>query len=317
MKALVNWTMESFSEWRFAAFALALLLFFELLLSVLLVVPSGDSGLGLFAREFKTWCFNYDPATSTMDWFYVAVMLTQPLLMGAMIGYIWFKPLRDAWHEHRNSVALVSGFALITVLLITGVFALLGPTEGDTSQYPFPAERLRTTLVPPAFSLVNQDGEVVTLDALRGKVVILTGVYATCFGSCPLIMTKLKEATAQLAPEARDKLAIVAITLDPEGDDRLRLESMAQRHGVGAPLYNFVGGEPAVVNSVLDKLSISRIPNKETGEIDHSNLYVLIDAEGRIAYRLSLNERTSEWLDTALSVLLAEISPPTAVALTR
>ncbi|MFU8805637.1 MAG: SCO family protein [Bradymonadaceae bacterium] len=305
-QSILRWTMETFSGWRFAAFTLVLLFFFELLLIALISIPSGESGLGLFVRDFKTWCFNYDPATSTMDWFYVVVMLTQPLLMGAMITYVWFEPLRDAIRHHRGSFALVSGVALISVMLIGGVFAILGPTDSATGQYPFPAERLRTSMEPPAFSLTNQDGDTVTLDQLLGKVVVLTGVYATCNGACPVIMTKLKRVTTQFAPEDLENLAIVAITLDPESDGQEELTDMARRHGVSAPLYNLVGGEAAPVNDVLDKLSISRVPNKETGEIDHSNLYVLIDIEGRIAYRLSLGDRTTEWLHTALSVLLAE-----------
>ena len=38
-------------------------------------------------------------------------------------------------------------------------------------------------------------------------------------------------------------------------------------------------------------------------------MFILLDREGRIAYRLSLSQRESSWLITAVRTLLAEKSP--------
>jgi cytochrome oxidase Cu insertion factor (SCO1/SenC/PrrC family) len=62
------------------------------------------------------------------------------------------------------------------------------------------------------------------------------------------------------------------------------------------------------MNALLDKLSVARTRDEKSGQIMHSNLFFLLDREGRIAYRLSLSQKESSWLISALRVLLAEKS---------
>jgi protein SCO1 len=297
---------EYFTGWRFPILTIAVLLLFNLMMIIFLAIPSGDTAIGEFARDFKTWCFNYDPATGRMDWFYVAVMISQPVLLSGIVYFIWRDQILQGWQLHRRAVVQVVVFSLTVVLAMGIGFTLMVSEESYAGDYPFPAERLRTSITPPAFSLVNQDGDQITLEELRGRVVVVTGVYATCSGACPVIMTELKRVTDRLSADELDHLSIVAITLDPVNDVREKLESMAYRHGVSAPLYHLVNGDVEHVNDTLDRFSISRTPNDKTGEIDHVNLYVLIDRQGKIAYRLTLSERTNEWLTTALKVLLAD-----------
>lgn len=121
-----------------------------------------------------------------------------------------------------------------------------------------------------------------------------------------MIMAQAKTAVAALSREQRQDLTIVGITLDPENDTPERLGDMASGQRVSAPLWNLVTGEPAKVERILDLLSVARQRNPETGVIDHSNLFILVDRAGRIAYRLALGRQQQQWLLSALEVLLAE-----------
>ena len=67
-------------------------------------------------------------------------------------------------------------------------------------------------------------------------------------------------------------------------------------------------GESAEVESTLDRMQMARERDPETGVINHANLFLLIDREGRLAYRLGLGERQQRWLVSALRVLLREES---------
>jgi len=60
------------------------------------------------------------------------------------------------------------------------------------------------------------------------------------------------------------------------------------------------------VEGVLDAMQIARQRDPETGVISHANLFLLVDREGRLAYRLGLGERQQRWLTSALRVLLNE-----------
>jgi cytochrome oxidase Cu insertion factor (SCO1/SenC/PrrC family) len=75
-------------------------------------------------------------------------------------------------------------------------------------------------------------------------------------------------------------------------------------------LYHLVTGDPAEVEPLLDRMQIARQRDPETGVISHANLFLLIDREGRIAYRLGLGERQQRWLTSALRVLLREEAAP-------
>ena len=153
---------------------------------------------------------------------------------------------------------------------------------------------------------MNQDGATVDLAELRGKVVMLTAVYSTCPLSCPLILGQAKAAIAAVPGALRGDLHVIAVSMDPANDSPAVLAKLAREHEIAAPQYSLVTGEPAEVERVLDDLGIARSRNPETGVIDHANLFLLVDRDGRIAYRLTLGGRQQRWLTSALEVLLRE-----------
>lgn len=196
----------------------------------------------------------------------------------------------------------VAGISLATL----GVLLV----EPEHPHEEFPAQALRTADEPPAFSLINQDGEEITLESLRGKVVMVTGVFATCHTACPTIIAEAKDAVAALPEQDQSKVSIVAITLDPEGDTLEKRKSTAQAHGLEAPKFNYVNGKnPEEVGKVLDAFNFARgEKDPKTGVMGHANMFVLIDRDGKIAYRLTLgSSSTHHWLSDALRVLAAEV----------
>ena len=65
-------------------------------------------------------------------------------------------------------------------------------------------------------------------------------------------------------------------------------------------------GPSAPLERLLDRVQIARERDPETGVISHANLFLLIDRDGRIAYRFGLGERQQRWLTSALRILLRE-----------
>lgn len=288
----------------FPLFTLCFLFFYEAALVGLLFAPGGDSGLGAFADDFRIWCFGLDPATGRMQWGYVLSMTGPPVMLGTMLAFLWWEPLRAAL-ARPVTVARHAGWALLAVSALAGVFAILGASP-QRGELPFPAEALRTAHKPPVLQLTNQSGEPVDLAALRGQVVLLTAVYASCPHTCPVILSEAKRAIGELSPAEQAGLRLVAVTMDPEKDTPDALADLASRHALSTPLYNLVTGEPSEVNRVLDAMGVARQRNPETGIIEHANLFLLLDREGNIAYRLALGERQQRWLVSALRTLLKD-----------
>jgi protein SCO1/2 len=170
----------------------------------------------------------------------------------------------------------------------------------------FPGARIRTEVPAPSIAVVDHEGRPLTLEALRGRVVMVTGIYATCSLACPMILSQAKRALAELTPEERDAITVVAVTLDPERDDPPRLHALATAQGVAAPAWRLAGGDPRAVNAALDALGITRRRDPETGVIDHASLFLLVDRGGRVAYRFTLGELQERWTVEALRSLVRE-----------
>lgn len=100
----------------------------------------------------------------------------------------------------------------------------------------------------------------------------------------------------------------VAITLDPENDSVSKLNYLADAQGVSAPMFQFLTGDCVEVNHVLDKIGLERFRD-ENGVIQHTNLYLVIDRTGKVAYRFSLGELQEDWLVEALKLVCAEQEP--------
>ena len=85
-------------------------------------------------------------------------------------------------------------------LLALALLATLGG-GGCGSEQPkdeFNGTVLKGAEPAPAFSLTNHLDRPVSLESLRGKVVVLTFLYTYCPDVCPIITTQLRDVRAQL-----------------------------------------------------------------------------------------------------------------------
>lgn len=299
----LEWIFEGH---RAPAFMLLVTLLYELVIVVMLLVPTSATGFGAFAEEFKVWCFGLDPATGKLQPMYVAVMLAEPLAVVIGVTVLWGRTLRLAIRTRPRVLLPSAVAALLTIGAGSVAFGALRTTPKPAAELAFPAKELRTALPPPRIDLLDQDGARVTLDDLRGKVVLLTGVYATCNSTCPMILAQAKRALATLDPEERRDVVVLTVTLDPERDDTAARATMAKNQKVEAPAWRLLGGPVDAVERALDDLQIARERDPETGIITHVNVLAVIDRKGRLAYRFSLGDRQAEWLGDAMKLLVRE-----------
>jgi protein SCO1/2 len=297
---------DFFAGGRFAAFMLAALGSYYALLLTIVLWPAGDGEMARFAEGFRRWCLSADQGTGRVSGLAMATLLGEPLLLGGIVLAIWWRPLRHELAAPRR--LLPSAAAALTV--VAAVLGLLGariaPAAGAADPDAFPGERIRTAIPAAPFSLVDQDGRAVGPEALRGRVLVITAIYSSCGATCPMIMAQTRRVLEQLSPEEREGLSVLAITLDPEHDDRERLRQVAEVQDVRAPQVHLLTGDPGEVNRVLDRYGFERRRDPETGIIDHANLFVVVDRRGAVAYRFTLGERQERWLGTAIRQLLRE-----------
>ena len=174
----------------------------------------------------------------------------------------------------RLSRTLTGATALI---LSTAVVPALGhPPGGDV--------RLPTIGTAPAFALTTADGRRLALTDLRGKVVVLTFIYAACTDTCPLLTAKLVRIRQQLGADAAG-VAFVAITVDPERDTPAVLRSYAHANGATGPGWRFLTGPQAEIDTVVRRYGVFA-RKTPSGDVDHTFLTSLVDRRGglRVQY---------------------------------
>ena len=289
----------------FPAFAISALVFYQIFIAVMAFTPPTAGVWGDFLEDFRLRCFRLDPSSRQMDMPSIWIMLSEPLPLQMIFFVLWRAPLQDLWRQRRRAFAQASVASAALVLLIAASLLGLGRAQAAKKELPFPAENLRTALPMPDFHLTNQDGRSVSLGDFKGRVVLVTAVYSTCTSTCPMMLGKMRSVLDKLTDAERAQMSVVAFSLNPEADTRELRSMVAQMYGMQAP-FHFVNGIPSEVNAILDKLNIARTRDAATSQIQHSNLFFLLDREGRIAYRLSLSQNESSWLLTALRTLLSE-----------
>jgi protein SCO1/2 len=295
-----------FVSWRFAVFALCVLLGIVGLLAVLLWLPPAPAGLGAFAEQFRVWCFGTGSG-QTVSPVLEGAMVLELLSLAVLIALVWAGPIaQQAAASARAFVPYVAA-GLTVVAAFAGGLWWLGRAPVDPTV--FPALELRTRFPPPALALTNHEGRPVSLDELKGRVVVVTAVYATCGFACPRILGQAKRVVQSLDGADAAGVTVLGVTLDPEHDDVETLAHMAAAQGVKAPRFQLLTGESAEVEKVLDRMGVERRRDPDTGVIDHADLFLVIDRAGFVAYRFTVSDLQERWMREALLLLLREPQP--------
>jgi protein SCO1 len=112
------------------------------------------------------------------------------------------------------------------------------------------SQRLPRIGPAPDFTLTTQDGGRLSLKELRGTVVVVTFIYASCADTCPLLTAKLAALGPRLAGTSPPPVRFVGITVDPERDTPDVLRAYARGHGADGPGWAFLTGGPTQIHEV-------------------------------------------------------------------
>lgn len=133
----------------------------------------------------------------------------------------------------------------------------------------------------PEFTLTKQDGKRLTLKDLRGKVLAVTFIFASCADTCPLLTAKMVDIQNRLGSDFGAKVYFASITVDPERDTPDVLKRYAEAYKVNPAGWAFLTGTPAEIRNVTKRYGIY---SKKTsrGDVDHTFLTSLVDPSGTL-----------------------------------
>ena len=131
--------------------------------------------------------------------------------------------------------------------------------------------------------LQDQEGRPFRFSLLAGKSILYNFVYTGCSTVCPIQTHVLAEVQRGLAPEVRDRVHFVSVSLDPLSDSPKVLKAFALRMGADLKHWSFITGRPADIERVADRLRLFKPDARQPD--DHATSLWLADHEGRLMQR--------------------------------
>lgn len=142
--------------------------------------------------------------------------------------------------------------------------------------------------VAPPFQLSDTRGQLVHLNDYRGKVVVLTFIFATCTDACPLHTQKVIEIQKMInATPMKGLVEFVGITTDPVQDTPELLKDYIDNQGIDSANWKLLtsGSEqPLATRTLAEQYGLKFTPTSD-GQQVHGVVTHLIDKEGRLRAR--------------------------------
>jgi protein SCO1/2 len=140
----------------------------------------------------------------------------------------------------------------------------------------------------PDFTLQDANGHTTSLADLRGRVVVLYFIYASCPDVCPLLSEKIASIQQQInTTPMRDIVAFVAVTTDPERDTPDVLRGYGAAHGLDAANWRFLtsgDGQPTATRDLAKAYGLEFTPMGDGTQM-HGLVTHVIDKSGNLRAR--------------------------------
>ena len=183
----------------------------------------------------------------------------------------------------RTQITVTALVALVALVMGLTVYKALHRT-GQLN----PAELLDAgiVLLPqsrelPALNLLDQDSQPQPADDLTGRWTLLFFGYTFCPDICPTTLAELRQLQSLLDEQARQRLQVVMVTVDPARDTPQQLKQYLGYFDAG---FRGLTGELDDIQTLSGRVGIPFIPGNESlpnYTVDHSGNLALLGPDGR------------------------------------
>jgi protein SCO1 len=191
---------------------------------------------------------------------------------------------------------------MLALALLTILCADPGPIDS----------RLAIIRAMPDFTLTTQADETLRRENLRGKVVLVSFIFTTCGGSCPMTTHRMNQVARTLVGQGLlndDRVRLLSITLDPARDTPEALRNYMKAYDADPAHWTFLTGPREQVEKVHAAWGMwaKRAAN---GQFDHPSRVFLVDGRGRVREIYNLDFFKPAWVLEDVESLLKEGAGP-------
>jgi len=167
--------------------------------------------------------------------------------------------------------------------LILGLLAFLITTKNCYSQTPSTKiSDLSIYNLPSKWT--NQNGKDIELKDLKGDVLVMVMIYTSCKAACPRLVADMRSIEEQLPQDAKSKVKLVLVSIDPETDTPKRLKEFSIENKMEGEQWIFLRSSEKNTREFAAVLAVNY---KKISPMDfsHSNIISVFNAEGELVHQ--------------------------------
>jgi protein SCO1/2 len=132
------------------------------------------------------------------------------------------------------------------------------------------------------FSLINQNGELITQKDYEDKIYVADFFFTTCQTICPIMTKNMHEVQKSIITD--DEVMLLSHTVTPDIDTVAQLKRYAEEKMVNSEKWNLVTGDKKQIYNLARKSYLAVKEDGDGGPLDmiHTENFMLIDKERQI-----------------------------------
>lgn len=130
---------------------------------------------------------------------------------------------------------------------------------------------------------INQNGENITLQDIKGDVKVISMIYTRCKTTCPILLDNMMKLDSLISKDVKGKVHFILVSLDPSRDTYLDMKKFGEVRGLDYSRWSLLTGSVDNVLQLAVSLGI-KYKKEVDGSYVHSNLIIVLDKCGNIVY---------------------------------
>jgi protein SCO1 len=163
----------------------------------------------------------------------------------------------------------------------------------------------------PDLQLTDSEGQSVSLSDYRGKPLLISLIFTSCYHVCPAITRHLAEA-ADASREALgdDSFQVLTIGFDTANDSPDAMRNFANQQKISDPRWDFLSASAETMDQLVTAVGFVYFPSPRG--FDHINQVTLVDRDGVIYRQVYGAAFDLPWLMEPLKELVYNRPQPAA-----
>jgi len=185
----------------------------------------------------------------------------------------------------------VRGALLASTAALGGVLAALPSLAAPVPTIEAPSFDARNALetsqaalgrtLPADLAFTDQDGRRRTLGEFRGRALVISPVYTSCFMVCPTTTTYLRQA-ADIAAKVlgAETFSVLTVGFDTVNDTPERMRNYATSRGIDSPQWVFASADADTARTLLRDVGFTYVATPRG--FDHMIQATVVDRDGKV-----------------------------------